>query len=57
MKDKGVSAEALDNHLTIVEGNVKDVEAVKSALQIKGKIVDTIVCGIGESTSLDHRRA
>ena len=34
MKDKGVNVEALDQHLTIVEGNVKDVEAVKKALQI-----------------------
>lgn len=47
MKAKGVSAEALDQHLTIVEGNVKDVEAVKRALQINGRVVDTVVSGIG----------
>ena len=47
MKDKNVSASALDQHLTIIQGDVKDVSAVKSALQINGIVVDTIVSGIG----------
>ncbi|KAI9753350.1 MAG: hypothetical protein M4579_005208 [Chaenotheca gracillima] len=47
LKDKGVPTEALDQHLTITQGNVKDVEAVKTALQIKGDVVDFIVSGIG----------
>lgn len=47
-----MSAEALDNHLTIVEGNVKDVEAVKKALQLNGQVVDTVVCGIGGTPTL-----
>ena len=47
MKDKGVSSEALDQHLTILEGNVKDFEAVKQALQINGQVVDTVISGIG----------
>lgn len=52
MKDKGVRTSALDQHLTIVEGNVKDVEAVKGALQLNGQVVDTIVCGIGGTPQL-----
>ena len=52
MKDKGVSTEALDQHLTIVEGNVKDVEAVKKALQLNGQVVDTVVSGIGSTPKL-----
>ena len=52
MKKKGVSTAALDRHLTIVQGNVKDVESVKSALQLSGQVVDTIVCGIGGTPHL-----
>ena len=52
LKDKGISGSTLDQHLTIVEGNVKDVEAVKSALQLNGQVVDTIVCGIGGTPCL-----
>ena len=52
MKAKGVSPEALDQHLTIVEGNVKDVEAVKNALQINGQVVDTVVSGVGSTPKL-----
>ena len=47
MKDKGVPSEALDQHLKIVPGDVKDIEAVKKALQLNGKVVDTIISGIG----------
>ena len=47
MKDKGVSSDILDQHLTIVPGDVKDIEAVKKALQLHGKVVDTIISGIG----------
>ncbi|KAK3699483.1 hypothetical protein LTR37_016440 [Vermiconidia calcicola] len=47
MKEKGVSSKALDQHLTIIEGNVRDVDAVKGALQLDGSIVDAIVSGIG----------
>ena len=52
MKDKGVSPTALDEHLTIIEGNAKDVEAVKRALQLNGQVVDTIVCGVGGTPQL-----
>ena len=51
MKDKGVSDETISKHLTIVAGDAKDVEATKTALQINGQVVDTIVSGIG-STSI-----
>ncbi|KAK3625487.1 hypothetical protein LTR56_020387 [Elasticomyces elasticus] len=50
LKAKGVSPELLDSHLTIIEGNAKDVEAVKQVLQTsdeKGRVVDKIVSGIG----------
>lgn len=47
LKDKGVSAAAVDENLTIVQGNAKDVESVKAALQIDGTVVDFIVSGIG----------
>lgn len=46
MKDKGVNSKALDQHLTIVQGDVKDVESVKNALQLNGQVVDTVVSGI-----------
>ena len=52
MKSKGVSSEALDQHLTIIQGNIQDVEAVKRALQLNGEVVDTIVCGIGGTPQL-----
>lgn len=52
MKAKGVSNETLDQHLTIVQGDVKDVEAVKNALQLDGQVVDTIVSGIGGTPKL-----
>ena len=52
MKNKGVSTTALDQHLTIIQGDVKDVECVKNALQFDGQVVDTIVCGIGGSAQL-----
>ena len=47
MKDKGVNSEALDQHLTIVQGNAKDVSDVKRALQLNGQVVDAVVSGIG----------
>lgn len=54
MKAKGVSADSLDNHLTIIEGNVKDVEAVKRTLQLPGDsaVVDKIVSGVGGTPQL-----
>lgn len=47
LRDKGVSVSAIESHLTIVEGNVKDIRAVQQALQIDGAVVDFIVSGIG----------
>lgn len=47
MKEKGVSAEALDNHLTIIQGDVKDLEAVKRTLAPNGNVCSKIVGGIG----------
>ncbi|KAK5113865.1 hypothetical protein LTR85_010398 [Meristemomyces frigidus] len=48
MKAKGVSPQTLDNHLTIVQGDVKDIDAVKRTLQLpNGEIVDIIMSGIG----------
>ena len=52
LKDKGVSPDAIDQHLTIVGGDVTNVEAVKSALQIGGSVVDYVVSGIGAAPKL-----
>lgn len=47
MLEKGVSSSTLDQQLTIIEGNVKDIQAVKRALQLNGRVVDKIVNGVG----------
>ena len=48
MKAKGVSDETLDRHLTIIAGDVKDIEAVKRTLAPNGRnVCDKIVFGIG----------
>ena len=52
MLEKGVSHETLDRHLTIIQGNVKDVEAVKHTLAPKGEVCGKIVCGIGGTPKL-----
>ncbi|KAI9739148.1 MAG: hypothetical protein M1834_007361 [Cirrosporium novae-zelandiae] len=52
LRESGVKEEDLDNHLTIVDGNVKDTEAVKRALVLNGKVVDIIISGIGSTPKL-----
>lgn len=55
LKAKGISAETLDRHLTIVQGDVKDVEAVKRTLLLpdgKDEVVDQIMSGIGTYPAL-----
>ncbi|KAK3048170.1 hypothetical protein LTR09_010509 [Extremus antarcticus] len=49
MKVKGVSDERLDRNLTIIQGDVRDVEAVKRTLQNQttNEVADTIVVGVG----------
>ena len=47
MKEKGVPTDVLDRQLTIIQGNIKDIEAVKQTLRLEGRVVDTIVSGIG----------
>jgi hypothetical protein len=48
MKAKGVPTEVLDKNLTIIQGDVRDVGAVKRTLQSSnGKLADEIVVGIG----------
>ncbi|RMY84270.1 hypothetical protein D0862_11458 [Hortaea werneckii] len=51
LKNKHVSSETLDKHLTIVSGDVKDVPAVKETLSLSaghpGNVVDKIISGIG----------
>lgn len=49
MQAKGVTPETLARHLTIIEGNVKDLSAVKQTLQPPpgSNPVDKIVSGIG----------
>ncbi|KAI7314488.1 hypothetical protein KC315_g11340 [Hortaea werneckii] len=51
LKNKNVSPETLDKHLTIIQGDVKDVTAVKETLSLSaghpGNAVDKIISGIG----------
>ena len=43
-----LSQETLDNNLTIVEGDIRDKEAVKRALVAKGgRVADIVITGIG----------
>ncbi|KAH9845341.1 NAD(P)-binding domain, partial [Teratosphaeria destructans] len=53
--EKGVSIETIEKHLTVIEGNVKDVEAVKQTLSLgdgTGRVVDMVVSGIGGTPAL-----
>lgn len=52
LRTKGVDDSAVESHLTIIEGNVKDVSAVKQTLQLQGRLVDYIVSGIGSVPKL-----
>ncbi|EME39706.1 hypothetical protein DOTSEDRAFT_160161 [Dothistroma septosporum NZE10] len=52
LKKKGVSQTAIDFHLTIIQGDAKNLLKVKTALQHKSQIVDTIVSGIGGTPAL-----
>ncbi|KAL2352536.1 hypothetical protein BJ546DRAFT_213058 [Cryomyces antarcticus] len=52
MSAHGIPQEVLDSQLTIVEANVKDVDAVKRALTLDGRIVDIVVSGLGGSPTL-----
>ncbi|KAF2456043.1 hypothetical protein BDY21DRAFT_380151 [Lineolata rhizophorae] len=45
----GVSDETLNAQLTIVEGNIRDVAAVKRALVHSNRLVDLIVSGVGSA--------
>lgn len=45
---KGVSQSAISSHLTVTEGDVRDVSAVKSTLSPKGQTASIIISGIGE---------
>ncbi|KAI7278220.1 hypothetical protein KC345_g6104 [Hortaea werneckii] len=51
LKSKNVSSETLDKRLTIIQGDVKDVSAVKETLSLAadqpGNVVDKIISGIG----------
>lgn len=45
---KGVSQSAISSHLSVTEGDVRDVSVVKSALSPNGQIASIIISGIGE---------
>ncbi|KAF2720284.1 hypothetical protein K431DRAFT_285949 [Polychaeton citri CBS 116435] len=49
---KGVSEDDISQHLTIVEGNAKDIEAMKKVLTRNNTVVDLIVSGIGGTPTL-----
>ena len=44
---KGVSQSAIDDHLTISQGDVLNVEDVKKPLTLNGRPADIIISGIG----------
>ncbi|KAF2769305.1 hypothetical protein EJ03DRAFT_327571 [Teratosphaeria nubilosa] len=55
MREKGVPIETIKKHLTVIEGNVKDVKVVKQTLSLgdgSGKVVDMVVTGIGGTPAL-----
>lgn len=51
MTATGVSQEVQDRYLTIITGDIRDLEAVKRALVLKERVVDTVVCGIGGTST------
>ncbi|RMZ88776.1 hypothetical protein DV736_g3993, partial [Chaetothyriales sp. CBS 134916] len=53
LKEQGVQESLLASHLTIVQGNATQVEDIKKTLvDSNGKLVDTIVSGLGGSPIL-----
>jgi len=45
----GVASATIDAQLTLIEGNVKDIAAVKQAFVHSNRIVDTILFGVGSA--------
>ena len=53
LAERGISADIISAHLTIVEGNVKDIAAVSQALRTdRSQAVDIIISGIGSIPTL-----
>ena len=53
LKERGVPSEIVDSRLTIISGDVKNAEAVRSTLVTKSeRMADIIVCGIGGTPQL-----
>lgn len=52
LKQKGVSPSAVDDNLTITEGDIRDAAAVKRTLEHNHQTVDLIVSGIGSLPTL-----
>lgn len=53
LKSKGVDASTQDSHLTIIQGDIRDVQAVKRTLAPSGTLVDVIMSGIGGVPKLE----
>ena len=51
LEARQVPREAIETHLTIVEGDVKDVDAVHKTLTTFRDGVDTVISGIGETSN------
>lgn len=51
---KGISTETQTRFLTIIKGDIRDVESVKQTLQPAGKVVDMIVSGVGATSFYLH---
>jgi len=53
MTAKGVSQETMDRYLTVICGDIRNMEAVKKTFQVgDGRVVDKIVSGIGKSNKM-----
>ena len=47
---KGVSQSAISAHLSVTQGDVRDVGAVKSTLSPSGQTASIVISGIGEQS-------
>ena len=51
LQRRGLQPDTVKKTLTVAQGDVKDLAAVKKALVIDGQVVDVIMCGIGNATN------
>ena len=56
LTSKGVPKETLDSNLQIIQGDARDVEAVKKVLHYKNQPVAKIMSGIGMVPTLNFKK-